>query len=247
METLLEVKNLKKHFANLEVLQDVSFKVSPKEVVTIIGSSGSGKSTSLRSINLLATPNDGQILFHGQNILDQGFNINTYRQKVAMVFQNFNLFNHLTVLQNCLIGQTKVMKRNKEEAIKKALFYLEKVGMDKFKDAYPSTLSGGQKQRVAIARALAMDPEIILFDEPTSALDPEMVQEVLDIMKQLAKDGLTMIIVTHEMQFAQEVSDTVIFMDKGLIAEAGSPDVLFTKPSNPRTAQFLSRYLKTTV
>lgn len=244
---LLEIKNLKKHFGNLKVLNDVSFQVEKGDVVTIIGSSGSGKSTLLRSINLLEIPDDGQIIFHEDNILKSGFDVNKYRLKVGMVFQNFNLFNHLSVLQNCIIGQTKVLKRSKSEAIEKALFYLEKVGMTKFKDAYVNTLSGGQKQRVAIARTLCMEPEIILFDEPTSALDPEMVGDVLDVMKILAKDGLTMIIVTHEMQFAKEVSSHVIFMDEGVIAESGNTEAIFTNPQNVRTKQFLSRYLKTLV
>lgn len=247
MDKLLEIKNIKKNFGNLEVLKGIDFEVKPSEVVTIIGSSGSGKSTLLRSINLLETPSSGEILFHGQNILKPGFNINDYRLKVGMVFQNFNLFNHMTVIQNCIIGQTKVLKRSKQEAYEKAISYLDKVGMSKFKDAYVKTLSGGQKQRVAIARALCMEPEIILFDEPTSALDPEMVGDVLDVMKMLAKEGLTMIIVTHEMQFAKDVSDHVIFMDNGVIAESGSPDKLFSAPDNPRTAQFLSRFLKTLV
>ena len=242
MEELLSVINLQKNFDELEVLKDVSFSVKAREAVTIIGASGSGKSTLLRSINLLERPSGGQILFHGQNIMENSFDVNSYRQKVTMVFQNFNLFNHLNVLQNCLIGQTKVKKIGKDEALDKALYYLEKVGMRQFKDAYPQTLSGGQKQRVAIARALAMEPEIVLFDEPTSALDPEMVQEVLDIMQKLAKEGLTMIVVTHEMQFARDVSDKVIFMDKGIIAEEGSPEDIFAHPKNPRTIQFLSRY-----
>lgn len=242
MEELLSVINLQKNFDKLEVLKDVSFSVKAREAVTIIGASGSGKSTLLRSINLLERPSGGQILFHGQNIMENSFDVNSYRQKVAMVFQNFNLFNHLNVLQNCLIGQTKVKKIGKDEALNKALYYLEKVGMRQFKDAYPLTLSGGQKQRVAIARALAMEPEIVLFDEPTSALDPEMVQEVLDIMQKLAKEGLTMIVVTHEMQFARDVSDKVIFMDKGIIAEEGSAEDIFAHPKNPRTIQFLSRY-----
>lgn len=247
MNSLLTVKDLKKSFGKLEVLKGIELELNPKEVLTIIGSSGSGKSTLLRSLNLLETPDDGKILFHGQNILEKGFDVNKYRLKVGMVFQNFNLFNNLNVLQNCVIGQTKVIGVSKEEANKKALYYLEKVGMSAFKNASVNTLSGGQKQRVAIARTLCMDPEIILFDEPTSALDPEMVGDVLDVMKLLAKEGMTMVVVTHEMAFAKDVSDRVIFMDKGVIAEEGNPQELFTNPKNDRTKQFLSRYLESLV
>lgn len=247
MDTLLEVKNLKKNFGQLEVLQDINFTLNPKEVLTIIGSSGSGKSTLLRSINLLEVPSSGQILFHGKNILDKDFDVNKYRLKVGMVFQNFNLFNNLNVLDNCTIGQTKVLNIKRQEANEKAMYYLKKVGMDQFKDAKVKTLSGGQKQRVAIARTLCMGPEIILFDEPTSALDPEMVGDVLEVMKLLAKEGMTMIVVTHEMAFAKDVSDRVIFMDQGIIAEQGSANDIFTNPQNPRTKQFLSRYLQSLV
>lgn len=240
---LLEIKNLKKSFGNLEVLKGIDLNISKGEVVTIIGSSGSGKSTLLRCINLLEKPNDGAIYFSGKNILSKGMNINQYRSRITMVFQNFNLFDNLNVLDNCTIGQTKVLKISKEEARNRALHYLEKVGMAAFKDASSTTLSGGQKQRVAIARALCMNPEIILFDEPTSALDPEMVNDVLEVMKDLADEGLTMVIVTHEMQFAKDVSSRVVFMDKGVIAESGTPDEIFTNPKNERTRQFLSRFI----
>ena len=240
---LLEIKNLKKSFGNLEVLKGIDLNISKGEVVTIIGSSGSGKSTLLRCINLLEKPNDGAIYFGGKNILSKGMNINQYRSRITMVFQNFNLFDNLNVLDNCTIGQTKVLKISKEEARNRALHYLEKVGMAAFKDASSTTLSGGQKQRVAIARALCMNPEIILFDEPTSALDPEMVNDVLEVMKDLANEGLTMVIVTHEMQFAKDVSSRVVFMDKGVIAESGTPDEIFTNPKNERTRQFLSRFI----
>ena len=240
---LLEIKNLKKSFGNLEVLKGIDLNISKGEVVTIIGSSGSGKSTLLRCINLLEKPNDGAIYFGGKNILSKGMNINQYRSRITMVFQNFNLFDNLNVLDNCTIGQTKVLKISKEEARNRALHYLEKVGMAAFKDASSTTLSGGQKQRVAIARALCMNPEIILFDETTSALDTEMVNDVLEVMKDLADEGLTMLIVTHEMQFAKDVSSRVVFMDKGVIAESGTPDEIFTNPKNERTRQFLSRFI----
>lgn len=211
-------------------------------MVTIIGSSGSGKSTLLRCINLLEIPDGGNILYKGTNILNGKLPLTTYRSKVGMVFQSFNLFANKTVLENCMIGQIKVLKRSKEEAQKIAMQHLEEVGMQNFADASSTRLSGGQKQRVAIARALCMDPEVLLFDEPTSALDPEMVGDVLEVMQTLAKEGLTMAIVTHEMQFAKDVSDRVIFMDKGVIAEQGSPQKIFENPEQDRTKQFLSRY-----
>lgn len=211
-------------------------------MVTIIGSSGSGKSTLLRCINLLEIPDGGNILYKGKNILNGKLPLTTYRSKVGMVFQSFNLFANKTVLENCMIGQIKVLKRSKEEAQKIAMQHLEEVGMQNFADASSTRLSGGQKQRVAIARALCMDPEVLLFDEPTSALDPEMVGDVLEVMQTLAKEGLTMAIVTHEMQFAKDVSDRVIFMDKGVIAEQGSPQKIFENPEQDRTKQFLSRY-----
>ena len=244
METIIQVQHLKKSFKNLEVLHDVHFDIKKGEVVTIIGSSGSGKSTLLRCLNLLERLDDGQILYHGQDILDRHFDVNAYRSKVGMVFQGFNLFNNLTVLENCMIGQIKVLKRNKEEAKQMALKYLEKVGMSAFVNKSSVQLSGGQKQRVAIARALCMSPEVLLFDEPTSALDPEMVGDVLAIMRELAKEGLTMIVVTHEMAFARDVSSRVVFMDQGVIVEEGTPEQIFEHPQEERTRTFLKRYLQ---
>lgn len=242
MESIINIHRLKKHFDQLEVLKDIDFHVDKGEVITIIGSSGSGKSTLLRCINLLEIPSDGEILYHGKDILKGEIDINKHRSHVGMVFQNFNLFNNKNVLENCMIGQMKVLKRSKEEALKKAEYYLDKVGMKDFMHAGSTQLSGGQKQRVAIARALCMDPEVLLFDEPTSALDPEMVGGILDVMKQLAKEGLTMIVVTHEMAFAKEVSTRVIFMDQGVIAEEGSPIQIFENPQEERTKAFLHRY-----
>ena len=237
--TILEIKNLKN-----QVLKDISITVEKGEVISIIGSSGSGKSTFLRSINLLETPTDGQILYHGQDVLAKGYNLPHYREKLGMVFQSFNLFNNLNVLENAIVAQTTVLKRERSEAERLAKENLNKVGMtEQYWTAKPSQLSGGQKQRVAIARALSIDPELILFDEPTSALDPEMVGEVLKTMKDLAKSGLTMIIVTHEMEFARDVSDRVIFMDKGIIAEEGSPKQIFENPQEERTKEFLKRFL----
>ena len=244
METIIQVQHLKKSFKNLEVLHDVHFDIKKGEVVTIIGSSGSGKSTLLRCLNLLERLDDGQILYHGQDILDRHFDVNAYRSKVGMVFQGFNLFNNLTVLENCMIGQIKVLKRNKEEAKQMALKYLEKVGMSAFVNKSSVQLSGGQKQRVAIARALCMSPEVLLFDEPTSALDPEMVGDVLTIMRELADEGLTMIVVTHEMAFARDVSSRVVFMDQGVIVEEGTPEQIFEHPQEERTRTFLKRYLE---
>lgn len=243
MEPIIEVKHLKKFFGDLEVLHDIDFTVSKGEVVTIIGASGSGKSTFLRCLNILETPNGGSVMYHGKDILKGEINVNVHRSKVGMVFQSFNLFNNKTVLENCVIGQIKVLKRNREEATKIAMKYLEKVGMERFAKAGSTQLSGGQKQRVAIARALCMEPEVLLFDEPTSALDPEMVNEVLKVMKDLANEGLTMIVVTHEMQFARDVSSRVVFMDNGVIAEEGTPDHIFNHPTQPRTKEFLKRYL----
>lgn len=242
MNEIIQIQHLQKHFGNLKVLNDVSFDIHKGEVVTIIGSSGSGKSTMLRCINLLERMDGGTILYHGKDILASGNDVNQYRSKVGMVFQSFNLFNNLSVIENCMIGQIKVLKRSKEEARAKAEKYLKEVGMFEFANKASTKLSGGQKQRVAIARALCMDPEVLLFDEPTSALDPEMVGGVLDVMKDLANHGLTMVIVTHEMQFAKEVSDRVIFMDQGVIAEQGTPDEIFNDPKQERTKQFLSRY-----
>lgn len=241
---ILEIKNLKKSYGQNQVLKDISITVEKGEVISIIGSSGSGKSTFLRSINLLETPTDGQILYHGQDVLAKGYNLPRYREKLGMVFQSFNLFNNLNVLENAIVAQTTVLKRERSEAERLAKENLNKVGMtEQYWTAKPSQLSGGQKQRVAIARALSIDPELILFDEPTSALDPEMIGEVLKTMKDLAKSGLTMIIVTHEMEFARDVSDRVIFMDKGIIAEEGSPKQIFENPQEERTKEFLKRFL----
>ncbi|NSL52485.1 amino acid ABC transporter ATP-binding protein [Bacillus sp. P2(2020)] len=242
---MIDIQHLSKSFGAHEVLKDINFSVNKGEVVCIIGSSGSGKSTLLRCINLLEKPSGGQIIYKGENILDDKHDITAYRQKLGMVFQQFNLFNNYNVLGNCVVGQVKVLKRSKEEAEKVAMKYLKVVGMDKFIHAKPKQLSGGQKQRVAIARALSMEPDVILFDEPTSALDPEMVGEVLKVMKELAESGLTMLIVTHEMEFAREVSDRIVFMDKGVIAEEGPPEQIFNNPKQERTREFLKRTLKT--
>ncbi|WP_155973872.1 amino acid ABC transporter ATP-binding protein [Streptococcus ruminantium] len=241
---ILEIKNLKKSYGQNQVLKGISVTVKQGEVISIIGSSGSGKSTFLRSINLLEIPTEGQILYHNQDVLAKGYNLTTYREKLGMVFQSFNLFNNLNVLENAIVAQTTVLKRDRAEAEKIAKENLNKVGMtEQYWTAKPSQLSGGQKQRVAIARALSVNPEVILFDEPTSALDPEMVGEVLKTMQDLAKSGLTMIIVTHEMEFARDVSDRVIFMDKGVIAEEGSPQQIFENPQEDRTREFLQRFL----
>ena len=243
-ETILEIKNLKKSYGQNEVLKDISLSVKEGEVISIIGSSGSGKSTFLRSINLLESPSGGEILFHGENVLEKGYNLTAYREKLGMVFQSFNLFENLNVLENAIVAQTTVLKRDRKEAESIAKANLEKVGMgEQYWKAKPKQLSGGQKQRVAIARALSVNPEAILFDEPTSALDPEMVGEVLKTMQELSQTGLTMIIVTHEMEFARDVSDRVIFMDQGVIAEQGSPEQLFENPKEERTQEFLKRFL----
>lgn len=242
-ENIIEINHLSKTFGENEVLRDIHFTVKKGEVVSIIGSSGSGKSTLLRCINLFENPTSGDIVYHGQSILDEKVNIANLRTNIGMVFQSFNLFENMNVLKNCTIGQTKVLKRDKKEAEENAIKYLKTVGMEKYLNAKPSQLSGGQKQRVAIARALAMNPEILLFDEPTSALDPEMVGEVLDVMKKLAESGLTMIVVTHEMDFARDVSSRVVFMDKGVIAEEGTPEQIFKNPKEERTKQFLSRVI----
>ena len=241
-DCVLEIKHLKKSFGDHEVLKDINLTVNKGEVVSIIGSSGSGKSTLLRCINQLETPTDGQILYHGKDILDHEMKISEFRSKVGMVFQQFNLFNNMTALKNCIIGQQKVLKIPHDEAVETAKLYLDKVGMTPYANAKPRQLSGGQKQRVAIARALAMHPEVILFDEPTSALDPEMVGEVLDVMANLSTSGLTMMIVTHEMSFARDVSDRVIFMDDGYIVEDGKPEEIFGNPKHNRTKAFLSRF-----
>lgn len=241
-EAILNVNHLRKSFGNNEILKDIDFSVKPKDVTCIIGPSGSGKSTLLRCMNLLETPSSGEILYHGRNITEKGVNVPEYRSRVGMVFQSFNLFNNMTVLKNCTVGQEKVLKKSKEVAEKNAMMYLEKVGMAPYINAKPKQLSGGQKQRVAIARALAMEPELILFDEPTSALDPQMVGEVLEVMRALAKDGMTMIIVTHEMAFARDVSKHVIFMGNGVIVEEGAPKDIFENPKNELTKEFLSRF-----
>ncbi len=243
MEKVIDVKHLRKSFGVHEVLKDIDFSVAKGEVVCIIGSSGSGKSTLLRCINLLEKPTGGEIIYNGENILDDKHNVCDYRTHLGMVFQQFNLFNNHDVLSNCMVGQRKVLKRSKEEAMEVAMKYLKIVGMDQYINAKPRQLSGGQKQRVAIARALSMEPTVMLFDEPTSALDPEMVGEVLKVMKELAGSGLTMLVVTHEMSFAKEVSDRVVFMDKGVIAEEGSPEQIFNNPTQDRTREFLSRVL----
>lgn len=245
MEPIIEIRHLQKHFGSLQVLNDIDFNIEKGEVVTIIGSSGSGKSTMLRCINMLETPSGGEILFHGKNIAERGIDVNQYRSRVGMVFQNFNLFANKTVLQNCMLGQIKVLRKSKEEARERAMMYLRKVGMEAFANAGSVQLSGGQKQRVAIARALCMQPEVLLFDEPTSALDPEMVGEILDVIKELAQENMTMVIVTHEMAFARDVSTRVVFMDEGVIAEQGTPQQIFGAPRQERTKEFLSRYLRT--
>lgn len=243
MEKVIDIRHLSKSFGNHEVLKDINFTVNKGEVVCIIGSSGSGKSTLLRCVNLLEKPSGGEIIYNGDNILDEKHDIRAYRTKLGMVFQQFNLFENHNVLSNCIVGQKKVLKRPLEEAEKVAMKYLGVVGMDKFINAKPKQLSGGQKQRVAIARALSMEPDVMLFDEPTSALDPEMVGEVLKVMKKLAESGLTMLIVTHEMGFARDVADRVVFMDKGLIAEEGTPEEIFNNPKQERTREFLKRTL----
>lgn len=242
-DVVFEISGLTKSFGEINVLRGIDLTVGTGEVLTIIGSSGSGKSTLLRCINLLETPDGGAILWHGKNIQTGIPSVYKYRAKVGMVFQQFNLYNNMTVLQNCTVPQMKVLGKNRTDAEATARGYLERVGMLKFSNAKPRQISGGQKQRVAIARALSMDPEAILFDEPTSALDPEMVGEVLTVMKDLAQSGLTMLVVTHEMAFARDVSDKVLFMDGGVIAESGAPAEIFTAPKNERTREFLTRIL----
>ena len=243
-EHILEVRHLGKSFGSLEVLRDVDFSVCKGDVVSILGVSGSGKSTLLRCINLLETPSSGEILYHGANIDKIKGGASAYRSHVGMVFQSFNLFNNMTVLKNCMIGQTKVLGKSRAEAKETAMKYLEKVGMAPYINAKPSQLSGGQKQRVAIARALAMNPEVLLFDEPTSALDPQMVGEVLSVMRTLAAEGLTMIVVTHEMAFARDVSSHVVFMADGVICEEGTPADIFENPTNAKTRDFLTRFFE---
>ena len=241
-ETILQIKHLSKSFGTHEVLRDIDFTVNKGDVTSIIGASGSGKSTLLRCINLLETPTSGEILYHGENVASRKVNAANYRSHVGMVFQSFNLFNNMTVLENCMVGQIKVLKKNKEDARKEAIYYLEKVGMAPYINARPRQISGGQKQRVAIARALAMDPEVLLFDEPTSALDPEMVGEVLNVMQNLAQEGMTMLVVTHEMAFARDVSTQVVYMNQGVICEQGTPAEVFGNPQRQETRDFLSRF-----
>lgn len=240
---VIEIRRLCKRFGDHEVLSDINMSVSRGEVLSIIGASGSGKSTMLRCVNLLETPTSGEIIYNGRNIQTELPSLYRYRARVGMVFQQFNLYNNMNALENCVIGQVKVLKRTREEARATAMEYLEKVGMAQFINAKPSQLSGGQKQRVAIARSLSMSPEVMLFDEPTSALDPEMVGEVLSVMKSLARSGLTMLVVTHEMSFARDVSDRVVFMDKGVIEEDNIPEVIFNSPGKERTREFLARVL----
>ena len=240
---MIKVENLKKSFGKNEVLKDINVMIQPKEVVVVIGPSGSGKSTFLRCINQLETITSGHVLIEGLDTTDKSVNINKVRTEVGMVFQHFNLFPHKTVIENIMLAPMKVRKASKEQAKQKGMELLSKVGLADKANAYPDSLSGGQKQRVAIARALAMEPKIMLFDEPTSALDPEMVGEVLEVMKQLAKEGMTMVVVTHEMGFAREVGDRVIFMDEGYIVEENVPEVLFANPQQERTKLFLSKVL----
>ena len=244
-EMILQVNHLSKSFGTHEVLRDIDFTVKKGDVTSIIGASGSGKSTLLRCINLLEIPSSGEILYHGENVVKRGFNAPAYRSHVGMVFQSFNLFNNMTVLENCITGQVKVLKKSREEAKKHAMYYLEKVGMAPYINAKPRQISGGQKQRVAIARALAMDPEVLLFDEPTSALDPEMVGEVLSVMQDLAQEGMTMLVVTHEMAFARDVSNHVVYMNGGVICEEGSPEEVFGNPQKQETRDFLARFRNT--
>ena len=242
-EKILEIRHLSKMFGKNPVLRDIDFSVSSGDVTCIIGASGSGKSTLLRCLNILETPTTGEILYHGEDIADGKVNAAQYRSRVGMVFQSFNLFNNMSALNNCIAGQVSALKRSRKEAEETAMEYLTKVGMAPYINARPSQLSGGQKQRVAIARALAMQPEVLLFDEPTSALDPHMVGEVLDVMRRLAEEGLTMIVVTHEMAFARDVSSDVVYMSDGVICEQGKPHELFENPQNPKTREFLSRFL----
>ncbi len=242
-DVLIKVDNLHKYFDDIEVLKGISTEIRKGDVIVIIGASGSGKSTFLRCLNRLEEPTGGHIYFEGTDITDPKTNINLHRQKMGMVFQQFNLFPHMTVLDNMTLGPVKLLKKSKKEAQEKAMALLERVGLADRADAYPSQLSGGQKQRVAIVRALAMDPDVLLFDEPTSALDPEMVGEVLDVMKTLAREGMTMAVVTHEMGFAREVGTRVVFIDEGVIVEQGAPDEFFDNPKSPRLKDFLSKVI----
>ena len=243
----IRIENLSFSYPNRSnnALENINFTVNRGDVISIIGASGSGKSTLLRCINLLEVPTSGEILYHGENVCQRGFNAPAYRSRVGMVFQSFNLFNNMTVLENCIAGQVKVLKKSREEAKQHAMYYLEKVGMAPYINAKPRQISGGQKQRVAIARALAMDPEVLLFDEPTSALDPEMVGEVLNVMQNLAQEGITMLVVTHEMAFARDVSNHVVYMNNGVICEEGSPEEVFGNPQKQETRDFLARFRNT--
>ena len=241
-QNIIEIRHLSKSFGTHEVLKDIDFSVKKGDVISIIGASGSGKSTLLRCINLLENPSAGEIVFRGENVARRGFDATSYRSHVGMVFQSFNLFNNMTVLENCIVGQVKVLKKSREEAHRHAMYYLEKVGMAPYINAKPRQISGGQKQRVAIARALAMDPEVLLFDEPTSALDPEMVGEVLAVMQSLAQEGMTMLVVTHEMAFARDVSNRVVYMNQGVICEEGAPADVFGNPQKQETKDFLARF-----
>lgn len=242
MSEILKIRHLSKAFGKNVVLRDIDFTVNKGDVISIIGASGSGKSTLLRCINLLETPTSGRIVYREKDVASGKINAPEYRSHVGMVFQSFNLFNNMTVLENCIVGQTRVLKKSKEEAREAAMYYLQKVGMAPYINAKPRQLSGGQKQRVAIARALAMEPEILLFDEPTSALDPEMVGEVLNVMQTLAQEGMTMLVVTHEMAFARDVSNRVVYMKEGVICEEGSPQQIFENPQRQETQEFLSRF-----
>lgn len=242
-EPMVRIEGLRKSFGDLEVLRDINLDVMPGQVVTIIGPSGSGKSTLLRCINLLETPDAGHVWFHGADLAADHVNVNALREKIGMVFQGFNLFNNMNVIENCTLAPVTLKKCSKAEAEEIAMRHLDSVGLERFAHAGVNTLSGGQKQRVAIARALCMNPELMLFDEPTSALDPEIVGEVLDVMRRLAAQGMTMVVVTHEMSFAKNVSDEVLFMDQGVIDERGAPEQIFTAPREPRTREFLARYL----
>jgi len=243
-EMILQIKHLSKSFGSHEVLRDIDFTVEKGDVTSIIGASGSGKSTLLRCVNLLETPTSGEVLFHGKNVADRSVNAAEYRSHVGMVFQSFNLFNNMTVLENCMVGQIKVLKKSKGVARENAMRYLSQVGMAPYINAKPRQISGGQKQRVAIARALAMEPEVLLFDEPTSALDPEMVGEVLSVMQDLAQGGMTMLVVTHEMAFARDISNHVVYMNQGIICEEGTPAEVFGNPQKQETKDFLSRFRK---
>ena len=243
-EAILRVEHLSKSFGKRKILRDIDFSVHPGDVTSIIGASGSGKSTLLRCINLLELPTSGRILYHNEDMTSGRGNVAAYRAKVGMVFQSFNLFNNMTVLENCTVGQIRVLKKKKEAARETAMRYLDRVGMAPYANARPQQISGGQKQRVAIARALAMQPEILLFDEPTSALDPEMVGEVLNAMRLLAQDGMTMLVVTHEMAFARDVSNRVVYMNRGVICEDGTPEQIFGNPQKPETREFLARFIK---